>query len=186
MSTVGFMTDPRDYVGYHEALEAGLLPVVPEEAPAVELISESWIKAASAVLAGASAGCLAFSNAGLAARGVLWALVLLAWPVGWSCVAKLRFEKCRLGYTNQLAWTSRPPWRRSGRGIGGVGVVSWDARGCWLVDSKGHVLRPPDRTFCPPGRYPSPSGPGKWDYWTGVEWLGVPNRRPPWPCNIPD
>ena len=54
-------------------------------------------------------------------------------------------------------------------------MLPWDFSGVWRLDDQGAVVAPPDQRFDPPGYYPSPRSPGRYELWTGIMWTGSYN-----------
>ncbi|MEV6596636.1 hypothetical protein AB0M36_07165 [Actinoplanes sp. NPDC051346] len=106
--------------------------------------------------------------------GILWLVLIcrLQARIGDQLVAEFRH-----GYTT-LEWKSGGFWVGEGY-TGGTGEdwSRWDCRGLWLLDAKtGAVLRGPVPGGDPPGMYPSPHHPGRWELWTGLQWHGHYDR----------
>ncbi|MDI6100413.1 hypothetical protein QLQ12_17535 [Actinoplanes sp. NEAU-A12] len=181
---------PREVPGYAEAWAAGLIPRVPATPPRLAVAPTA--RAVFRTLLGTAVGGIltlilflkilewvtgsdvAVTVAVSLGGTLLFVLILrLVTRIGDQLVAELRH-----GYTT-LEVPSGTFWVGEGyTSISGDVVSRWDYRGLWLLDgSTGAVLRGPVPGGDPPGMYPSPHRPGRWELWTGLEWLGHYDRK---------
>lgn len=167
--------DPRLVPGFDQARDLGMLPRVPETAPApVTIDSRRVLLTAAGTAFGALVLVLVLVN-GAGAPPWLLGIVSLA---GIAAVAALlvrarsvMWQEIQAGYCrmdDMVALFSRDPEHRfpANRMRG----APWDLRGLWQLGADGTVVRPPDRSVLPPGLYPSPHRPGELELWTGVAW----------------
>ena len=105
-------------------------------------------------------------------------LLIVMWIVS-SRIAPYReklFAEMQAGYMTDPK-VSGHFWE-PGQGIGGrLGQIRWNTRGCWVLALDGTVISQPDRSFDPPGFYPSPNEPGRMELWSGEEWTGYCANR---------
>ncbi|WP_433792959.1 hypothetical protein [Actinoplanes sp. CA-252034] len=178
-------TPPRDAAGYAEACAAGRIPLVPPKPPPL-LVTPTARAAfrtllATTAIAGLTAILLAKTLDSAGAPGVAVmaavtlgaALMLLLIRRQLARVGDRLIAEFRHGYAT-LDWSSGGFWFGEGHtGITGEVRSPWNLRGLWLLDaSTGAVRRAPIPVGDPPGMYPSPHIPGRWELWTGMEWIG--------------
>ncbi|MEU8661169.1 hypothetical protein [Actinoplanes philippinensis] len=173
-------TPPREVAGYAEAYAAGLLPRVPSTPPPLAVVPTA--RAAFRRLLATTAITFltvlllakTLNGAGAMAAVILGGILLLVLihrdlaRAGDRLIAEFRH-----GYAT-LDWSLGGFWFGEGyTGTTGEALSPWDLRGLWLLDaSTGAVRRGPAGDGDPPGMYPSPHAPGRWELWTGVEWHG--------------
>lgn len=172
---------PRQVAGFDHAMANGLVPVVPAAAP--EPAGALSATDVSMNMVYGFVGCgvafvlvsLLANQFGLLVVSPLFIAVLAAF--GYVLFKMPRetvgsyLAETQLGYTTTkgvvqtgLRDTTELPLKHV--------MLPWDFSGVWRLDSQGSVVTPPDRRFDPPGYYPSPHLPGKYELWTGVMWTG--------------
>ncbi|BEL04338.1 hypothetical protein Q0Z83_025290 [Actinoplanes sichuanensis] len=173
-------TPPREVAGYAEAYAAGLLPRVPSTPPPLAVAPTAraafrrlLVTTAMAFLTVLLLAKTLSSVGALAAIGLGGTLVLVLIHRQLARVGDRLIAEFRHGYAT-LDVSLGGFWFGEGyTGITGEAWSRWDLRGLWLLDaSTGAMRRAPAGDGDPPGMYPSPHAPGRWELWTGVEWLG--------------
>ncbi|MGW8431589.1 hypothetical protein ACWGJ9_10900 [Curtobacterium citreum] len=171
---------PSEVPGYAEAQAAGRGTVITAEPPKV-LPGRSARQLLQ--LGGAAGGALflgvAVSTTALGDRAALPVMVTALAGFG-VVVALLLRMKSRLydellhGYTSvclQMGRAHAGRWRQQ---TTGGGNLLWDYAGTWFLRQDGSVRRPPQPDAPEaPGFYPSPTGRGRLELWTGVSWAGL-------------
>ncbi len=171
---------PRDVPGFAQAMAAGLVPVVPRTPPA-PVPGRSANRRFKAFLGKVAATILAVILAtriamavhqtwlDLAVIGLGFAsfALMLRWLAG---VGRCNFAEHERGYTTlvlrfgmfsaagDLRWRITK-WR-----------IPWDYSGLWVLRDDGTVISAPAWDREPPGFYPSPHRPARFELWTGCAW----------------
>ena len=172
---------PHQVPGFREAWNAGLVPVVPETPPRLlpgrSAESLLWWYGRNLGL-GIGAHLLSVSLLVPRLPGLLDLLLMLGGGLAlfWCLLRGLRrvgernLQELARGYTT-LPLVFGDFWY-GGRYYSGH-RMPWDCSGAWhLHRSTGAVVRPPQRWLEPPGLYPSPHRPGRYELWTGAGWSG--------------
>lgn len=179
------MTSPRpDQVdGYAEAGRRGRLPVVPPEPPRPvcpdsRRVSLLFVPVILGSLLVAIMVQNSLQRSGLAPL-LLFGIVFVELVVAIVVPARLRMREYAAGYCRADDIVGLHYVDLRFQNLAGPAGAAWDLRGLWRLGPDGQVQRPPDRSVLPPGRYPSPTEPQRWDTWTGAEWLlrPVPVQR---------
>ncbi len=180
--------DPREVDGFEAAQKQGLLPLVSDTAPTLEiqppagamldthiissvigffacvvgiLLIDKFLKPPDIVFIGqvVITGSLMFWY-WLWKTAKIGEVAVSEFSRGYTTIQRLVFGNFWLG-------SSRTSWWNDDR-------IGWDFTGLWRLDPKsGAVIAAPNRTVTPPGFYPSPFKSGKFQQWTGSEWISV-------------
>ena len=175
---------PRDVAGFAHALADGKLPRVPRTPPRLlpgitaDRAFWRWI----GVCVGAGALWFVTATQGIPRLGLsaLWAGLLMLgsgltvfslWLQAWRGFGALNARELEHGYTT-LVLTLGGLTSIGSRDESGHSHTPWDYSGIWVLGNDGRVLSPPDPSKEPPGFYPSPHEPGRFELWTGCAWSG--------------
>lgn len=93
-----------------------------------------------------------------------WSMTLFP-TLGNRLLDELAHGYTTLVFTQGTFWFSRESW------------VTWDFSAVWKYTKNG-VEPPTPGAVDPPGLYPSPDRPGRWQVWTGHQWSGTHRPAP--------
>lgn len=187
---------PRELPAFQEAAERGLIPIVPEHPPThphADLVPTSrrmldrWL--VQTVGAAALYVALAWAVVGristpyyvhqwlFMALGVVGLFLVLR---SISRATRRVLEETMHGYTTSIisfgALCSLGRTHKAWGGGDNGPPHSFD--GVWVLDRNFKVQSTPNPNFDPPGFYPSPHEPEKWELWTGSAWTGTYREQP--------
>ncbi|MBE7324128.1 hypothetical protein IEQ44_05645 [Nocardioides sp. Y6] len=162
---------PSEMPAHDLAVGAGLVPRVPATPPqripgpsAAEVAQRAGMQAlvGMVVVAGAFVLHTSALTALLVVAYVCW--VMTRFPVvGNRLLDELAHGYTTLVFTQGSFWFSLESW------------LTWDFSAVWKFTGKG-VEPPTPGAVDPPGLYPSPDKPDRWQVWTGAQWSG--SHRP--------
>lgn len=162
---------PSEMPGHALALGTGLVPRVPATAPqripgpsAADVAQRSGVSAlVGMVVCGGAFVAHPSAPTALLIIALFGFVMRLFTVVGNRLLDELAHGYTTLVFTQGTFWLSLESW------------VNWDFSAVWKFTRKG-VEPPTSGAVDPPGLYPSPDKPGKWQVWTGCQWSG--SHRP--------
>lgn len=162
---------PSEVPGHDLAVATGLVPRIPATPPTPLRGRSAADTGRQALVRGVVAGVVA-AVPFVAYPSAPTALLIMAF-VGYvmhlfTWVGNRLLDELAQGYTT-LTFTQGTFWFTL------EGWVAWSFDGVWKLTTDGAVPPTPG-TVDPPGLYPSPDKPGKWQVWTGSQWSG--SHRP--------
>ncbi|GEM_PF-2157677 len=170
---------PEMVRGFQEALNAGLLPHVPQNPPRPVTISSTKILLICIVsffitgFIGIEISNMEFSPTWLDISIMI--LPLLSAFASFYLPGRARDQEYAAGYSyvDDAVMTYRAPLSKffKFQNQAGPAGYQWNFRGLWKLNNNGSVDRPPVVGALPIGYYPSPTNQGEYQYWTGAEWI---------------
>jgi hypothetical protein len=177
---------PRDVPEYARAAIAGRLPPVPPHPPALlpgptaGRLSNLMLLAAAAVILIPGACLVAVDRMEVDVPVLGLLLFLLVVGAGFYGVFRLarvvgrrNYKELAHGYSTVTPIFAMYEPTSDGRFAKLDWNIPWDFGGCWVLKNDGSVISAPDVRLEPPGFYPSPHDPARYELWTGKAWAGV-------------
>lgn len=178
-------TRPRDVPGFAHALADGRLPRIPTTPPRLlpGITADRAFWRWMGLCVGAAVLCCVLATEAVPRLGLptVWEglltlgtglSVLAVWLQAWRGFGARNLRELEHGYTTLVLTFGGLTSIGDGRADDVDGRLPLDYSGIWVLGNDGRVISAPDRTMEPPGFYPSPNEPGRFELWTGCAWAG--------------